>query len=215
MSKTAHIVLGAPSEEAVFPDPLADDMVIGVDRGAQLCVSKGIALTMAVGDFDSISATDKAEIQAMSDSFYEFDADKDDTDAEIALTLAMKDKTVTQIAVYNWAGGRQDHLLSVIFMIYQPRFQPILSSITLINAINTITFYEPGEYTLLKEESKTYLSFIGMTPIKKLSLKRVKYALDQKDYAYPIALISNEFLGQDCEFSFEEGILAVIQSTDK
>ncbi|WP_423189557.1 thiamine diphosphokinase [Alkalibacterium sp. f15] len=215
MTKTAHIVLGAPTDNAVFPSPRTEDIVIGVDRGAIECLSRGITVTTAVGDFDSISTEEKANLKASADSYIEHDADKDDTDAEIALSLAVKDETVSQISVYNWSGGRLDHLLSILYMVYQPRFIDRIGSIKLINETNTINFYHPGDYTIVKEESKTYLSFVGMTAIEKLTLKKVKYPLDNKSYHYPVALVSNEFLKEECRFSFEKGILAVIQSGDK
>ena len=66
-------------------------------------------------------------------------------------------------------------------------------------------------------ENFGYLSFIGMTPIEKLTLTGVVYPLNGKDYDYPIALVSNEFEESKAElhFSFESGLLAVIQSADK
>ena len=53
-----------------------------------------------------------------------------------------------------------------------------------------------------------------MSPLKKLTLKDVKYPLEAIDYPYPIALISNAFEKNRMNFSFDEGILAVIQSSD-
>jgi len=215
VTKTAHIVLGAPSDGAVFPVPEPDDVVIGVDRGAVECLSRGIRLTMAVGDFDSISATEKNKLQSTVDSLLDYDSDKDETDAEIALTLALKDETVSAVSIYNWSGGRFDHLLSILYLIYQPRFKSLFGRLTFYDAANTVAFYEPGEYSIQKEASKKYLSFIGMTPLKGLTLKEVKYPLSNQSYAYPRALISNEFLNDTCHFSFNEGILAVVQSADK
>lgn len=214
MSKTAHIVLGAPTDGAQFPEPLSSDIVIGVDRGALECLSRNIAVTVAVGDFDSISSQEKAELKEYADSYIAHEADKDDTDAEIALCLAMEDETVNRISVYNWTGGRLDHLLSILYTVYQPRFRKKISQVTLHNQTNTIKFFTPGNYTLTKEKSKRYLSFIGMTPIEELSLEKVKYPLDRRSYSIPRALISNEFLKEECHFSFKKGILAVIQSAD-
>lgn len=215
MSKTAHIVLGAPDEHAVYPSPLSDDIVIGVDRGAFLCLERNINLDIAVGDFDSISLEEKEALQATVALFQEHESDKDDTDAEIALSLAMKDDTIHHIRLYNWAGGRLDHLMSIVYMVHQPRFLKKITAVTLVNQLNTIRFFDPGTFTLKKEPSKKYLSFICMTPVEKLTLKNVKYTLDRKTYTHPAALVSNEFLAPHCEFSFEKGIMAVIQSSDK
>lgn len=215
MPKTAHIVLGAPSSDAVFPEPGAEDSVIGVDRGAIECLSRDIPVTVAVGDFDSVSAKEKARLKSSAAAFHAFDSEKDDTDAEIALTLAVNDGSVSDIAIYNWAGGRLDHLLSILYMVYQPRFQEAIGRVTFYNKLNTIRFYKPGDHRLTKEKGRPYLSFIGMTPIEELTLADVKYPLDKASFSYPRALVSNEFIADECRFSFSEGLLAVVQSGDK
>ncbi|SFB87545.1 thiamine pyrophosphokinase [Alkalibacterium subtropicum] len=215
MTKTAHIVLGAPAEYAVFPEPRQEDSVIGVDRGAFECLSRNISVNVAVGDFDSVTPEEKAYLRTSVESFREFDAEKDDTDAEIALAMAVDDESVNEIIIYNWSGGRLDHLLSVLYMVYQPRFNKGIDRITLLNKMNTIRFYRPGNYEIKKEAARYYLSFIGMTPIDELTLRGVKYPLDKMSYSYPRALVSNEFLAEDCRFSFSDGLLAVIQSNDK
>ncbi|EFK80714.1 hypothetical protein HMPREF9269_1027 [Ligilactobacillus salivarius ACS-116-V-Col5a] len=38
--------------------------------------------------------------------------------------------------------------------------------------------------------------------------------MNNANYTYPIALASNEFVGDKASFSFESGLLCVIQSKD-
>ena len=59
-----------------------------------------------------------------------------------------------------------------------------------------------------------YVAFCCIVPVKKLTLKNVKYELSNVDFAQPTSLASNEFLDGDAEVSFEEGLIAVIQSRD-
>ena len=59
-----------------------------------------------------------------------------------------------------------------------------------------------------------YLSYVLLTEVKALTLKDVKYELNEESFNRPVALISNEFIGEEASFSFEEGIVAVIQSND-
>lgn len=202
-------------QNSVFPDPEPQDNIIGVDKGALLCLEKGISLTTAVGDFDSITFNQKARLKSITKDIREFDSKKDETDAEIALKIAVTDRDVESVVIYNWTGGRIDHMLSVLYMVYQPKFLKAIDRISLINETNTIRFYKPGDYTLLKELGKEYLSFIGMTSLSKLTLKGVKYPIENVSYTYPRALISNEFSEKQCQICFNEGLLAVIQSSDK
>ena len=75
-------------------------------------------------------------------------------------------------------------------------------------------FFGAGQHVITRELDKKYLSFIGLTPLRALSLHQVKYPLNQQDYHQAIALISNEFLSDSMNFSLQSGILAVIQSAD-
>ncbi|GAA0352117.1 thiamine diphosphokinase [Alkalibacterium iburiense] len=214
MYKVTHIVLGAPDPDAVFPEPHPNDAVIGVDRGAIECYKRDIPLTLALGDFDSISIEEKENIKAFSKQTNEFPADKDDTDTELALELALTDYPSENIILYNWLGGRADHLMSILHLIYQPRFEKIIEKIIFKNEKNHVQFFMPGNHEIKADDSMSYISFIGMTPIEKLTLKNLKYPLENASYAHPVSLVSNEMLGSECQFSFEKGLLGVIQSRD-
>lgn len=214
MYKVTHIVLGAPDPDALFPTPTEGDAVIGVDSGAIECYKRNIPLSLAVGDFDSITADEKETIESYADKVEVHQADKDDTDAELALKVAMTSYPSDQIIFYNWLGGRADHLISILHLIYQPRFSKITEKICFKNKKNDFRFFKPGNHQVSADESKKYISFIGMTPIEKLTLKNVKYPLNGISYSYPMSLVSNELIDSTCQFSFEKGLLGVIQSTD-
>ena len=109
-----------------------------------------------------------------------------------------------------------DHFLSILYLVYQERFQAVLSRLVFCSPKNSLRVYQPGHYQVEQDHSDNYLSYIGLTPIKGLTLRQVKYTLESADYDVPRALVSNEFLaeGQPAEFSFESGLLAVIQSRD-
>ena len=214
MYNVTHIVLGAPDPDAVFPNPQPNDAVIGVDSGAIECYKRAIPLTLALGDFDSITIEEKERIKAFSKETNEFPADKDDTDTELALELAMTDYPSETIILYNWLGGRADHLMSILHLIYQPRFQTITEKICFKNGKNIFHFFKPGNHEIKADDSMTYISFIGMKPIEKLTLKNLKYPLENASYAHPVSLVSNEILGSECQVSFDKGLLGVIQSRD-
>lgn len=214
MYKVTHIVLGAPDPDVLFPKPDKNDAVIGVDSGAIECQKRTIPLTLALGDFDSITIEEKELIKAYAKKVEVLKTDKDDTDAELALKVAMENYPSEKIVFYNWLGGRVDHLMSILHLIYQPRFQPITEKISFKNKKNIFRFFKPGAHEIEADESKRYLSFIGMTPIDKLTLNNVKYPLEEAFYSYPISLVSNEIVGSNCQFSFEKGLLGVIQSSD-
>lgn len=211
---TVHIMLGAPLDnEEITIDSFEEDVFIGVDRGALLLMNNDYPLDIALGDFDSISQSELNAIDHYSKARID-KPDQDHTDFEIALELVSKKYHDQKIIVHNWTGGRLDHLISILFTVYQTKFNNVMTNLEFNNSKNTITFYEPGQYSLKKEEDKDYLSFITMTPVSNLTLEGVKYNLKDESYSIPMALISNEFVKEDMSFSFDSGLMMVIQSKD-
>lgn len=210
----AFIVLGGPNDGlAQFPST-NEAVFIGVDRGALHLINHGIAPDLAIGDFDSITEEERENVRKHSKKFVGFQSEKDDTDTELALLHTINDFSPDSITLYNWTGGRMDHLMSILYIVLQPRFYHYIPKIRMQNQTNSLSYYLPGTHRLSKEVNKEYVSFIGMTAIKSLTLENVKYPLSHTDFNYPVALVSNEFIEEEASFSFKEGIIAVIQSAD-
>lgn len=209
-----HIILGAPQTEEVKPLIQTKGLVIGVDRGAFIAIKERIKLDIALGDFDSVSNEEKLKVERYAQEVYRFPSNKDDTDAELALLYVLENVEPANIFLYNWSGGRIDHLYSLLMIVLQDRFLPIISKIRFVAGKNQISYYLPGEYELEKIDQMTYLSLILLTKVKNLTLNNVSYPLEDADFELPRALISNEFLNTKASFSFSEGIIGVIQSRD-
>ena len=117
------------------------------------------------------------------------------------------------VHVYGATGGRLDHLLANIWLVLDPVFRPWAPQIKLIDNQNTVQFFLPGDYQISKEPDKRYLAFVPLMPMH-LTLPDEKYQLDGAYNDYPISWASNEFNGNTGHFSFDTGVLAVIQSKD-
>ena len=210
--KTIVFCAGAPSPYLEILKNINIDLLIGVDAGATRLVNAGFTPDIAIGDFDS------QEPPTQCRHIIRLPCEKDDTDLEYALQHILHDKqpeNIKKIILLGATnGGRIDHLLANIWLAHQARFSPFLSKFHFIERNNSIRFFQAGNHQLQRETDKKYLSFIGLTPIKALSLQHVKYPLNQQDYHYPMALISNEFLGSQMSFSFIDGLMCVIQSAD-
>lgn len=209
-----HIVLAAPKVEAIKPLIKEDGIVIGIDRGALLALEEDIQVDIALGDFDSISTVEKDFIQTNARQKLNFPADKDDTDAELAILYVLAHYPDAEIYLYNWYGGRIDHLYSILLIAVQERFEKVIPRLHLVSAKNTISYYLPGEHCIKKLGHMDYLSYVLLTEVENLTLNKVKYELTDESYSRPIALISNEFISNEAIFSFDKGIIAAIQSKD-
>lgn len=187
------------------------DLLVGVDGGAQILTAHGYTPHYAIGDFDSAPPPHFSKIIALQ-------PEKDDTDLEYALQHILADyrtEEIHQIIILGaLGGGRLDHLLANVYLAQQPRFADFVDKFYFVEHGNSLRFYRAGNHVVHRESDKRYLSFIGLTALAKLRLQQVKYPLELRDFPQPIALISNEFLQNTMTFSFTQGLLAVIQSSD-
>lgn len=203
---------GAPNPYVEILKTLTFDCVVGVDAGALRLKELGYAIDFAIGDFDSEKPVNAKKTIVLP-------AEKDDTDLHYALDYVLNqfsDTDIEKIYIIGGLGsGRIDHLVANLYIAHQPRFQKWLDRMLFFEKNNTVCFKYPGKYTIEKESDKFYLSLIGMTPITNLTILKAKYLLKQYEMVYPMALISNEFMNGDAQFSFESGLMCVMQTTDR
>lgn len=203
---------GAPDPDLSVLAHTPYQQLIGVDAGADRLAQAGFMPDCAVGDFDSAPPPTCAEILRLP-------AEKDDTDLEAALMHILPRYQAAELKriliLGALGGGRLDHLLANVWLAHQARFAPYLPLLHFIERHNSLRFLNSGSHCIRRERNHSYLSFIGLTPLRGLSLAGVKYPLHQADYSHPTALISNEFTGGGAmHCTLQNGLLAVIQSCD-
>ncbi|MFN2746184.1 MULTISPECIES: thiamine diphosphokinase [Bacillus] len=213
--KTINIVAGGPGH--LIPDlsQYRDDQAlwVGVDRGAAALLEAGIIPDEAFGDFDSITAEQKEALEKAAPRLHIYQAEKDQTDLDLALSWAVKEQP-SLIRMFGISGGRADHFLGNLQLLYQALQQKV--SAVMIDKQNAITMHSPGTYTVMRDQTKPYVSFLPFTEtVKNLSLEGFKYSLNKCHIALGSTLcISNELIHSQGAFSFTEGILIMIRSTD-
>ncbi|QJP84856.1 thiamine diphosphokinase [Lactiplantibacillus plantarum] len=213
MATIVNLLVGGPT--ANYPADLTTipGPWVGADRGALRLVKRGIQPVMVVGDFDSIDA---AELQTVKDALVGavvVKPDQDYTDTQLAIKSIFEQLQPDEVHLYGATGGRLDHLLANMWLVLDPVFRQWAPQIKLIDKQNSVRFFLPGDYQITKEADKRYLAFVPLMPMH-LTLPDEKYQLDAAYNAYPISWASNEFSGNTGHFSFDAGVLAVIQSRD-
>lgn len=193
----------------------ADSIWVGVDRGVYTLISRGIQPDIAFGDFDSVSTEELTEIEKNVKHLEKFKPEKDETDMELALNWAIKQKA-DQIRVFGASGGRLDHFFANVQLLIKPVLAGTETEIFLIDRKNIIFVKAAGKYEIRKMHEKKYISFVPVTlNIQDLTLEGFKYPLKDCHISIGSTLcISNELI-RDCgTFSFSEGILIVVRSND-
>ncbi|AIS63045.1 thiamine diphosphokinase [Listeria ivanovii] len=213
--KIINIMVGGPASELPDLEPYTNREIdwIGVDRGAKRLLDRGITPTIALGDFDSLTKEELADLKTKVTHVLEFPAEKDETDTEIGLSWAM-DQNPDKIRIFGATGGRLDHLLANLMMLTKPRFQAAVPAVEMIDRYNYIKMYRPGSYTIEKLPDKKYVAFTTMQDVTGLTLNGFVYPLENATYPVGSALSSNEFLDQTGEFSFTSGMILLTQSND-
>lgn len=188
--------------------------IIAGDRGLEALYQLKIIPNHVVGDFDSVSPEIlefyKKQPQII---FHTYNAEKDNTDTDIALKLAIQLKS-SKVTILGALGKRMDHALANIHILKDALEANIPCQI--LDEYNRIYLINK-EMTL--EKNKVFGKYVSLIPltstIEGLTLTGFKYSLNH--YTLPIGTslgISNEIIGDIAHIEMKNGILIVIESKD-
>ena len=98
-----------------------DTIIIAADSGWEHAIAAGRTPDILVGDMDSISEEHLAQARASHADIIVHDADKDETDTEIALDTAVE-RGATHITVIAGGGDRPDHVFAMLHSLTADRY---------------------------------------------------------------------------------------------
>lgn len=190
---------------------LSGDAWAGVDHGVYLLLKSGVLPEFTYGDFDSITEVEKVYINRHVD-ISPVQPEKDETDLELAL-LDLAQKGYTSIDVYGATGGRLDHMIGNVHLLTHHELTHI--RIRLIDSKNVLELLGAGSHAIHHQYGMTYVSFLPLYDNTALSLRELKYPLDNTPINIGSTLtISNEFQSEVAYVDTDKSVL-MIQSTDK
>lgn len=213
----SHIAIIGGGPSSLIPD-LSNykdiiDVWIGADRGAWTLVENNMPLNFAVGDFDSITESERNSVKEYAVAFDAHPVEKDQTDLEIALNKAYELQP-EKIYLFGVTGGRLDHELiniQLLFSIVNRQIQGIIVDIQ-----NQLELTFPGKHNITHNEVYPNVSFVPYSRhVKGLTLNGFYYPLTDETVSWgSTRCISNKLLSNNGTFSYEEGILLLIKSRD-
>lgn len=211
------LVAGGPERE--LPDlelfNEADTYWVGVDRGTLYLLQRGMKPQAAFGDFDSVSAAEWDCIQQEVKNIHTFPAEKNETDLELALQWALTLQP-EKLMVFGATGGRLDHFFGMISLLTSNSVIVHNTKIEVIDRFNRLSICGPGVKKVWRDYAYKYFSFFPVTKeVKGFTLEGFKYPLTNHTVQLGSTLyVSNELAGESGTFSFTDGILMVIRSSD-
>ena len=188
--------------------------MIAVDRGLEMLYALNIVPNHVVGDFDSVSTSILQFYQKNPQIvFHKYNPEKDNTDTDIALKLAIELNSST-ITIMGALGKRMDHALANIHILKEALEIGIPCEI--LDSYNRIYLVKENTQLVKDKTYGKYISFLPLTTtVKGITLKGFQYPLNNASLSVGLSLgISNEIVDDMATIELKEGILIVIESRD-
>lgn len=190
------------------------DRVIAVDGGLAVLRPLHLIPDAVVGDLDTVDPELVREYQKLPQVLFEIHKpEKDETDTELALLTAAK-AGCDQVDILGALGGRMDHALGNIQLLYQFFRQGM--EISIYDAKNRIYLIGGRKKFYKKNLYGNYLSFLPLTEsVEGMTLRGFKYPLNHRTISIGTSLcISNELKKEEGVLELERGVLICIESHD-
>jgi thiamine pyrophosphokinase len=210
------IITGGRMEDA-FLGGLAGrerySMVIAVDSGLAAADRLNLAIDYIVGDFDSAPVSILMKYKEKSTPIAAFPTEKDKTDTQIAIELALMHNAAA-IDIVGATGSRLDHTLANIHLLLLPLQVGIPACI--LDPNNKIYLKDESFIIQKNEQYGNYVSLLPFTDkVDGLTLTGFKYPLNHITLTAGSSLgISNEIKEDKARIELTQGILLVMETKD-
>jgi thiamine pyrophosphokinase len=189
--------------------------IIAADGGYDTAIAAGLEPTQLVGDLDSISADGLATAEASRVPVHRHPADKDATDTELALDLAVE-LTVGQphrelVVLGPDRSDRLDHLIGALTALGHPSLAGF-GSVTAFLGTAEIAIVHPTHTVTLDLPAGRVVSVLALHgPCTGVEMTGSRWALRDAVVEPASSLgVSNESLGAPIRITTASGVLTVI-----
>lgn len=192
------------------------DKVIAVDRGLEAVKALEMIPDYIVGDFDTVQNQVVEEFRKIPYIVWEkHRPEKNETDTELARNRALA-LACSQIVFLGATGGRADHMLGNIHLLYGCMQKEAQAWI--VDPWNKIYLVDQETSFSKARLWGKYVSFLPYTEkVTGITLKGFKYPLYKKDIRRGEEAglcISNELVEEEAVLEFEDGVLVCVESRD-
>lgn len=190
----------------------AGDFLIAVDGGYGFCKRLGVKPDLLVGDFDSVTAREKLEIEELEQKkpgmVARLNVEKDDTDTMAAARIGLE-KGYGVFAVCGGMGGRLEHTIANIQTLLYLKKRGARGY--LYDEECALFIVREEELVLPGERTGGLSLFCIGERAEGVTLEGLKYPLKDAVVTndYPIG-ISNEFTGREARVTVKKGSLLAL-----
>jgi thiamine pyrophosphokinase len=185
------------------------DLLIAADGGARHCRRLGLTPHIVVGDLDSLTPDERAELEQAGARFEIHPARKDETDLELALRVALRERA-HDVLILAALGGRWDQTLANVLLLAHPAFAPL--SLRLNNGPDTLWIVR--DRATVRGARGDTLSLLPLAgDVEGVTLTGLEYPLDDSTLRFGYTTgVSNVLTAPEATITVRRGILLVVHT---
>jgi thiamine pyrophosphokinase len=183
------------------------DLIIAADKGALTALQYGCTPAIIVGDFDSLTIPSD-ELKRMGSKLMQVAVEKDETDTELAVQIAIERGIDTITLLGGLGGERFDHTMANILLL--AGFENI--SIRIVDGPSTCWLLRGPGSTRTQGQQGDLLSLLPLTAdATGVRTQGLYYPLKGETLRFGKPRgVSNVFTGEQAEVSLAGGMLLII-----
>jgi thiamine pyrophosphokinase len=187
----------------------AGDLVVAADAGARPCLALGITPHLVIGDFDSLSEPELAELEARGSEILRFPPEKDFTDLDLAL-MAARERGATLAVIYGGLGRRWDQTLANLAFCTAPHLRGL--RLRFVDGPQVLWTLAAGETTPIEGQPGDIVSLLPLCgDARGVWTEGLAYPLHGDALAAGATRgVSNKLIGRSATVRLETGSLMII-----
>lgn len=170
----------------------------------------GLTPHVVIGDFDSLSASEIAALEAKNVTLMRYPPEKDETDLELALKWVVA-QGVSHIDIIGASGQRVDQSLGNIYLLALPEL--IDHHVCIVADNQRVFLLRAGSHTIHggRDDTVSLLPLHG--DVTNITTHNLYYPLNGESlYFGPARGMSNVMLADTAQISFDSGLLLVVHT---
>ncbi|MDM8526725.1 thiamine diphosphokinase [Anaerolineales bacterium HSG24] len=185
------------------------DRIFCADGGASHALSLGLTPEVVVGDFDSLPDHQMTELEQAKVTLHRYPVDKDKTDLELTLDLAITEQP-SEIILVTALGGRVDQMLANLMLLTRPEYQS--GNISLLDGGQRVYLVRAHQTLALPGQIGDTLSLLPLNAqVTGVTVTAVAWPLENATLLLGSTLsISNRLTKPQVTVSIAEGMVLVI-----
>jgi len=184
----------------------AEDTILAADGGALHCKRYSVRPDILIGDFDSLPAEILQAYENDGVTVHRYSPDKDFTDLELALQLALTYEP-DEILILGGLGGRWDQSIANLLLPASPMCQDVI--VRLIDSCQEVVVLRSGESLDLHAQAGSTVSLIPIGgDVHNITTSGLRYPLTSETLQFGATRgISNEMTASHAKVTIGDGFL--------